>query len=98
MDQFIQLNAKQKMQKIMYKSLIDLAPEKLGNIFEKFSDIHTRVLRNTNAILLYHKMRTAYGQKPFAIWEPNAWNRLDSYVKLTPLIIQAFKAKLKALN
>ena len=52
---------------IVYKSLTDLAPEKLGNIFEKLSNIHTRVLRNTNAILLYHKMRTAYGQKPFAI-------------------------------
>ena len=42
-------------------------------------------------------MRTAYGQKSFAFRRANAWNKLDSEVKLAPSI-QSFKTKLKALN
>ena len=76
---------------MVYKSLDELAPENLGKIFYKLSDIHTRVLRDTKCNLAVPKMRTAYGQKSLA------WNKLDSEMKLAPSI-QSFKTKLKALN
>ena len=82
---------------MVYKSLNKLAPENLGNIFSKLSDVHTRILRNTKCNLAVPKMRTACGQKSFAFRGANAWNKHDSEVKLTPSI-QSFKTKLKALN
>ena len=82
---------------MVYKSLNKLAPENLGNISSKLSDVHTRVLRHTKCNLAVPKMRTAYGQKSFAFRGANTWNKLDSEVKLAPSI-QSFKTKLKALN
>ena len=83
--------------KMVYKSLNELAPENLGNIFHKLSDIHTRVLRDTKCNLAVPKMRTVYGQKSFAFRGAKAWNKLDSEMKLASSI-QSFKTKLKALN
>ena len=82
---------------MVYKSLNELAPENLGSIFHKLSDVHTRVLRDTKCNLAVPKMRTAYGQKSFAFRGAKAWNELDSEMKLAPSI-QSFKTKLKALN
>ena len=82
---------------MVYKSLNELAPENLGNIFYKLSDVHTRVLRDTKSTLAVLKMRTAYGQKSFAYRGAKAWNKLDSEMKLAPSI-QSFKTKLKAWN
>ena len=82
---------------MVFKSLNDLAPENLGNIFSKLSDVHARVLRNTKCNLALPKMRTAYGQKSFAFRGANVWNKLDSEMKLAPSI-QSFKSKLKASN
>ena len=83
--------------KMVYKSLNELAPENLGSIFHKLSDVHARVLRDTKCNLAVPKMRTAYGQKSFAFRGAKAWNELDSEMKLAPSI-QSFKTKLKALN
>ena len=82
---------------MVFKSLNDLAPENLGNSFSKLSDVHARVLRNTKCNLALPKMRTAYGKKSFLFRGANAWNKLDSEVKLAPSI-QSFKSKLKASN
>ena len=82
---------------MVFKSLDDLAPESLGNIFSKLSDVHTRVLRNTKFNLAVPKMRTAYCQKSFAFRGVNALNKLESEIKLAPSI-QSFKSKLKALK
>ena len=81
---------------MVYESLNDLAPEKLGN-FSKLPEVRTRILRNTKCNLAVPKMRTAYGQKSFAVRGANVWNKLDSDVKLAPSI-QSFKTKLKALT
>ena len=75
----------------------DLAPENLGNIFSMLSDAHIRVLRNTRCSLAVSKRRTAYGQKSLEFRGANAWNKLDSEVKLAPSI-QSFKSKLEALS
>ena len=82
---------------MVYKSLNDLAPENLGKIFSKLSDVHTKVQRNTKCNLAVPQMRTAYGKKSFAFRGDNVWNKLDSEVKLAPSI-QSFKTKLKALS
>ena len=63
---------------MVYKSLNKLAPENLGNMLHKLSDVHTRVLRDTKCNLAVPKMRTAYGQKSFAFRGAKAWNKLDS--------------------
>ena len=82
---------------MVFKSLNDLAPKNLGNIFSKLSDVHTRILRNTKCILAVPKMRTADDKTSFAFRGANAWNKLDLEMKLAPSI-QLFKSKLKALN
>ena len=82
---------------MVYKSLNELAPKNLGNIFFILSDVHTRVLRDTKCNLAVSKMRTAYGQKSLAFRGANAWKKLDSEMKFAPSI-QSFKTKLKALN
>ena len=82
---------------MVFQSLNDLAPENLGNIFSTLSDVHTRVLRNKRCNLAVPKRRTAYGQKSLAFRGANAWNKLDSEMKLAPSI-QSFKSKLKALS
>ena len=81
---------------MVYKSLNNLTPEILGNLFSKLSDAHTRVLRNTKCNLAVPQRRTAYVQKSFAFRGAKAWNKLDSEVKLAPSF-QSFKTKLKAL-
>ena len=63
---------------MVFKSLNDLAPENLGNIFSRLSELHTRVLRNTKCNLAVPKMRTAYCQKSFAFRGADTWNKLDS--------------------
>ena len=82
---------------MLYKSLNDLASENLGNTFSTLSDVHTSVLQNTKWNLAVSKMRTAYGHKSFVFRGANAWNKLDSQMKLA-LSIQSFKKKLKAFN
>ena len=82
---------------MVYKSLNELAPENLGNIFHKLCVVHTRVLHDTKCSLAEPKMRTAYGQKSFAFRGAKAWNKLESEMKLAPSI-QSFKSKLKGLN
>ena len=82
---------------MVFKSLNDLAPDNLGIIFSKLSDVHTKVLRNTRCNLAVPKRRTAYGHKSFAFRGAKAWNKLDSEVKLAPSI-ESFKRKLKALS
>ena len=78
-----------------YTSLNGLAPENLGNIF--LCDVDTSVLRNTKCSLAIPKLRTAYGQKSFAIRGANALNKLDSQMKLATSN-QALKTNLKAFN
>ena len=82
---------------MVYKSLNELTPENLCNIFYKLSDVHTRVLPDTKYNLAVPKMRTAYGQKSFAFRGAKAWNKFDSEMKLAPSI-QSLKMKLKSLN
>ena len=82
---------------MVHKSLNELAPENLGNIFHKLSDVRAGVLRDTKCNLAVPTMRTAYGQKSFAFRGAKAWNELDSEMKLAPSI-QLFKTKQKALN
>ena len=56
----------QETRAMVYKSLNDLAPEMLGNIFEILPDIHTRVVRNRECNIAIPKYSTTYDQKSFA--------------------------------
>ena len=51
---------------MMYKSLNDLAPQYLSDLFVRLSDFHTRDLRNTKNDLAVPLMRTVSGQKAFS--------------------------------
>ena len=51
---------------MMYKSLHDLAPQYLSDLFVRLSDFHTRELRNTKNDLAVPLMETVSGQKPFS--------------------------------
>ena len=48
---------------MMFNSLNSLAPENLGNIFSKLSDVHTRVLRNTRCNLTVPKRENSLWPK-----------------------------------
>ena len=81
---------------MVYKSLNNLTPENLGNLFYKLSNAHARVLRNTKCNLAVPTMRKAYGQKAFAFRGAKAWSKLETELRLAPLIES--KTNLKALN
>ena len=61
---------------MVYKSLNELAPDNLCQIFSRLSDVHNRTLRNTKCDPAVPLMRTAYGQISFAFREINTWNTL----------------------
>ena len=48
---------------MMYKSLNDLAPKYLSDLFVRLSDFHILELRNTKCNLAVPLMRTVSGQK-----------------------------------
>ena len=50
---------------MVYRSLNELAPDDLCQIFSRLSDVHSRALRNKKCDPVIPRMRTAYGQNVF---------------------------------
>ena len=60
---------------MVYKSINDLAPDYLSEIFTKNSECSRKYLRNTEADLQIPPMKTCIGQRAFSyrgavVWEP----------------------------
>ena len=64
----------------MYKSLNDLAPQYLSDLFIRLSDFHTRELRDTKNDLAIPLMRTVSGQKVQKCGT-NVWNKFNNNIK-----------------
>ena len=64
-----------------FKSLSDLAPQYLCNLFTKNSACSSRSLRNTETDLRLPKKRSAYGQKCFSFRGAKVWNSLPAESK-----------------
>ena len=67
--------------KMVYKSMNDLVPDYLRNIFQKVSEASNRQLRNSKSDLRLPLFRISTGQKSFAYKGAKVWSDLDSVVK-----------------
>ena len=82
---------------MMHKSLNDLAPKYLSNLFVKLSDFHILELRNTKSNLAVPLMQTLSGQKAFSYHGTKMWNKLSKIIKETPSVY-SFKSRLRQLG
>ena len=71
---------------LIYKSLNDLAPKYLSDLFVRLSDFHILGLRNTKSNLAVPLLRTVSGQKAFSNRGTKVWNKLNNIVKEAPSV------------
>ena len=69
---------------VTFKSLKNLAPKYLCELFNKNSACSSRNLRNTNTDVRLPKKNTAKGQKAFSFRGAKIWNSLSTEAKLAP--------------
>ena len=79
---------------IVYKSLHELAPPYMQDMFHKLSDSRNRVLRNTETDLRIPLCKTSNGQRSFSYRGVTVWNQLSSEIK-TAQSLAIFKNRLK---
>ena len=82
---------------IMHKSLNDLVPKYLSDLFVRLSDFHILELRNTKSNLAVPLMRTISGQKAFSYHGTKVWNKLNNIIKEAPSVY-SFKSRLRQLG
>ena len=66
---------------MVYKSINNMAPQYMSEIFTRNLDEATRQLQNTNTDLKMPKKRTCNGQKSFSFRGAKLWNSLDTEAK-----------------
>ena len=71
---------------MVYKSINDLAPTYLTEMFSRLSDTCKRELRNTRSDLEIPMRKSANGQKCFSYKGATMWNRLSLESKLSPTL------------
>ena len=62
---------------MIYKSLNELAPEYMRNLFTRCSESNGRVLRSTDTDLKLPLLKTSAGQKSFSYRGARLWNSLS---------------------
>ena len=77
---------------MVYKSINDLAPTYLAEMFSKLSDTCKRALRNTRSDLEIPMRISANGQKCFSYEGATMWNCLRLESKLSPTLTNFKKA------
>ena len=81
----------------MYRSLSDLPPQYLSDLFVRLSDFHTREVSNTKNDLALPLMRTVSGQKAFSYRGTKVWNKFNIDMKETHSVY-SFKSRLRQLE
>ena len=71
---------------MVYKSINDLAPTYLTEMFSRLSDTYKRELRNTRSDLEIPMRKSANGQKCFSYKGAKMWNCLSLESKLPPTL------------
>ena len=67
---------------MMYKSLTDIAPDYMADLFNKVSDTHNRYLRSVgNDLLRIPYSRTCYYDRSFTIQGDKQWNSLPRNIR-----------------
>ena len=82
---------------MMHKSLNDLVPKYLSDLFVRLSDFHILELRNTKSNLAVPLMRTVSGQKAFSYHGAIVWNKLNNIIKEASSVY-SFKSRLRQLG
>ena len=82
---------------MMHKSLNDLAPKYLCDLFVRLSDFHILELRNTKNNLAVPLMRTVSGQRAFSYRGIKVWNKLNNIIK-EATSVYSFKSRLRHLG
>ena len=80
---------------MMYKSLNNLAPDYMLDLFNKVSESHSRNLRSVeNDLLMIPFSKTRYYGRSFAIQGAKQWNSLPISIRNTPSL-NIFKHNVK---
>ena len=80
---------------MMYKSLNNLAPDYMSDLFNKVSESHSRNLRSvSNDLLSIPLSKTRYYDRSFAIQGAKQWNSLPIDIRHAPSLT-SFKHKVK---
>ena len=66
---------------MVYKSINDIAPQYVSEMFTRNLHDATRQLRNTNTDIKLPRKRTCNGQKSFSFRGAKLWNSLDTEAK-----------------
>ena len=82
---------------MVFKSLNDLAPQYLCNLFTKSSACSSRNLRNTETDLKLPKKNSANGQKCFSFRGAKLWNSLPAESRTASYLI-GFKKSIMGVN
>ena len=82
---------------MMYKSLNDLAPTYLSDLFVRLSDFHILELRNTKSNLAVPLMRTVSGLNAFSYRGTKVWNKLNHIITEAPSVY-SFRSRLRQLG
>ena len=82
---------------MIYKSLNDLAPQYLSDLFVRLSDFHTRELPSIKHDLVVPLIRTVGGKKAFSHLSTEVWKMLCNDIKV-PLLVNSFKSRLRQLG
>ena len=82
---------------MMYKSLNDLAPQYLSDLFVRLSDFHTRELRKIKTDLAVPLMRTVSGEKASSYRSAKVWNKFNNNIKEAPSVL-SFKSRFRQLG
>ena len=78
---------------VVYKALLNEAPDYLKGLFHRLSDTQSRMLRNSNTDLRIPLFKTSSGQKSFEFRGAPIWNNLSNEAKQASIFL-AFKHKL----
>ena len=81
---------------MVFKSLYELAPQYMCNLFTRASQLTSRYLRNTLTDLRLPKKNSKTGQKCFSFRGAKAWNDLSAEGKLTSSLA-SFKKNLHSI-
>ena len=74
----------------MCRSMYNIAPTYLSNIFQPFKDVHQIELRDTSSDLRMPRVTTNMGLKRFSCQGAGIWNKLEAKEKMDKSL-QSFK-------
>ena len=76
--------------KLMYKSINNLAPERLSNLFQNSNTVYDYDLRGSSCRLCLPRPKTEFVKKSFSYNGAYIWNHIPEDIRISALISRIF--------